>query len=280
MSELLSSFGLGGVVTPERVFGLFRAVLTLGVGLFLARLLSLGIGKAAEARFGRQRAVLIRRFSYYLLFALVVATALQQLGFHLGVLLGAAGVLTVAVGFASQTSASNLISGLFLIIERPFSVGDVITVEGVTGEVLSIDLLSVKLRTFDNLYVRMPNESVIKSKVTNFTHFPIRRADLEIGVAYKEDLARVEEILRATADANPLCLDEPEPLFIFRGFGASAVEMQFSVWSKRENFLDMRNSMWREIKVAFDAEGIEIPFPHVSLYAGTATTPIPVRVEK
>jgi len=278
VSDWLAHFGLQDVVTAERAFAVLRAVAALLVGLLLARLLSAGLGKALEGRLQRQESTLIRRFVYYGLFALVIATALNQLGFHLGVLLGAAGVLSVALGFASQTSASNLISGLFLIAERPFVVGDVITVDTVTGEVLSIDLLSVKLRTFDNLYVRVPNESIIKSRVTNLVRFPIRRADLKIGVAYKEDLERVEAVLRRVADANPLCLDEPEPLIILNGFGDSAIEMQFSIWSKRENFLEMRSGVWKEIKAAFDEEGIEIPFPHVSLYAGSVTEPIPVRV--
>jgi hypothetical protein len=92
----------------------------------------------------------------------VVAGALHQAGLKLGVLPGAAGILTVAIGFASQTSASNLISGLFVIAERPFVVGDIIRVAETTGEVLSVDLLSVKIRTFDNLYVRIPNEGIIR----------------------------------------------------------------------------------------------------------------------
>src|SRR5690606_3033117 len=129
------------------------------------------------------------------------------LGFSLSVLLGAAGVLSVALGFASQTSASNLISGLFLIGEQPFQLGDTIKVGNTTGEVLSIDLLSVKLRTFDNLYVRIPNESLIKSEMTNLTRFPIRRFDLLIGVAYKENISQVRQIMQNVADNNPLCMD-------------------------------------------------------------------------
>ncbi|HSH70842.1 MAG TPA: mechanosensitive ion channel family protein, partial [Deferrisomatales bacterium] len=187
-------------------------------------------------------------------------------------------VLTVAVGFASQTSASNIISGLFLMVEEPFVVGDLIRVGDTTGEVLSIDLLSVKLRTFDNLFVRVPNESMVKSEVTTLTRFPIRRADLKIGVAYKEDIARVREVLMAVADENPLCLMEPKPLFIFLGYGESSLDIQFSVWAKRENFLDLRNGIYEEIKLAFDAAGIEIPFPHRSLYAGSVTDPFPIRI--
>jgi small-conductance mechanosensitive channel len=278
MSGLLNSLGLDGLMTAGQFADALRALLVLVVGLVVSRLLGAAAGRVVGSRMGKQEAMLARRGVFYGLAVLLIASTLHQLGFKLGVLLGAAGVLTVAVGFASQTSASNLISGLFLIAERPFVVGDFITVEGVTGEVLSIDLLSVKLRTFDNLYVRMPNETIIKSRITNLTHFPLRRVDVKVGVAYKEDLFRVQEVLRGVADANPLCLDEPEPLFIFRGYGDSALEMQFSVWGKRENYLDLLNAVHLEIKAAFDAAGIEIPFPHRTLYTGAVTEPFPVTV--
>jgi small-conductance mechanosensitive channel len=136
----------------------------------------------------------------------------------------------------------------------------------------------VKIRTFDNLFVRVANENLIKSEITNLTRFPIRRADLQIGVAYKEDLDRVFDVLLAVAERNPLCLEEPQPLLIFQGFGDSALQIQFSVWAQRENFLTMKTDIQLEIKAAFDAQGIEIPFPHRTLYTGSITEPFPVRV--
>jgi small-conductance mechanosensitive channel len=154
----------------------------------------------------------------------------------------------------------------------------VIQAGGTTGEVLSIDLLSVKLRTFDNQFVRIPNENLIKSEVRTLTKFPIRRVDLQIGVAYKEDIEKVREVLFDLVDKNPLCLEEPKPVFIFQGFGDSAVTMQFSPWAMRENFLELKNSLQLEIKQRFDAEGIEIPFPQRSLHAGSETEPFPVRL--
>lgn len=264
--------------TGERALTVFRVGLLLLVGYILARLVSTTAPKLFRRQLTTHHAMLLRRGLFYLILGLFLVSALRELGFNLGVLLGAAGVLTVAIGFASQTSASNLISGLFLLAERPFAVGDVVKVGNTTGEVLSIDLLSMKLRTFDNLYVRIPNETLIKSEVTNLTRFPIRRLDLQLGVAYKEDIAKVRETLSGVADANPLCLEEPAPLFIFQGFGDSALNMQFSVWAKRENFLELRNTIHQEIKAAFDASGIEIPFPHRTLYAGAVTEPFPVRV--
>ena len=146
---------------PVRLLELFRALVIVVGGLLGARLVSATISRVLERRASAQHIMLIRRAISWLIVGLTVVTVLRQLGFDLGVLVGAAGVFTVALGFASQTSASNLISGLFLIGERPFVVGDIITVGTRTGEVTSIDLLSVKLRTFDNLFVRIPNETLI-----------------------------------------------------------------------------------------------------------------------
>jgi small-conductance mechanosensitive channel len=278
LNALLNDLGLDDLLTTAQLMVLIRVFLVIAIGFLIAKLVSSAAGKAVGTRLGRQESMIARRFTFYLVLGLPIAMALHLMGFKLSVLLGAAGLLTVAVGFASQTSASNLISGLFLIAERSFVVGNVITVEGITGEVLSIDLLSVKLRTFDNLYVRVPNESIIKARITNLTHFPLRRVDVKVGVAYRENLERVRDILFEVADRNPLCLDEPNPVFIFKEFGDSALEMQFGVWGLRENYLTLRNDIHMEIKAAFDAAGVEIPFPHRTLYTGSQTAPFPVRV--
>lgn len=262
----------------DRAFTGGRATLLVGFGYLLAKLASNGLYRMVSKHLTLHHLILIRRIAFYLIMGLFCISALRELGFKLNVLLGAAGILSVAVGFASQTSASNIISGLFLIGERPFSVGDVIRVGSTTGEVLSIDLLSAKLRTFDNLFVRIPNETLIKSEVTNMTRFPIRRLDLEIGIAYKEDVDRVSEVLKEVASANPLSLEEPEPLIIFIGFGDSAINLRFSVWATKERFLELKNSIQAEIKTAFDAANIEIPFPHRTLYVGSATSPFPVQM--
>ena len=265
-------------IQSDSVVNGLQALLLIVAGFLLARYAAKAAEKIISNNFSRHHAILFRRIVYWLVLALFATSALHQLGFSLGVLLGAAGVLSVAIGFASQTSASNLISGLFLIGEQPFQIGDTIKVGTTIGEVLSIDLLSVKLRTFDNLFVRIPNESLIKSEVTNMTRFPIRRFDLQLGVAYKENIAHVRDVLFEVAERNPLSLDEPAPAFLFTGFGDSALTLQFSVWSSTANFRALRNSLQEEIKLAFDAAGIEIPFPHRTLYAGSETPPFPVRI--
>ena len=154
------------------------------------------------------------------------------------------------------------------------------SVKQTTGEVISIDLLSFKIRTFNNLFVRIPNESMIKTQVTTLSHFPIRRADLKVGIAYKENIEKVKKILADVAKKNLLCLNEPAPLFILLCFGTSSVDIQFSVWAKRYNFLLLKNSIYQEIKEVFNKYGVEIPFPHLSLYSGEASKPNSIDISR
>ena len=240
------------------------------------------VGRAVRAwmttRVHAQAGLLAGKVVIYGGLAIVAVSTLRELGFSLAPLLGAAGVLGIALGFASQTSVSNVISGLFLIAERPFIVDDLIEVGGVTGRVVSIGTLSVQLRTFDNRMVRIPNETLVKSQVINITRFPIRRVDIRIGVAYKEDATRVRELLLDIAERNPICLMEPAPVVVFEGFGASSLDFLLGVWTTQQNFLKLKNGIQEDLKARFDAEGIEIPFPHRTLYVGSATDPFPVRV--
>ena len=250
-------------------------VLGFGLATFLGRL----VRRVGHDRLSLHQQVMFRRLIFYGVLALFLTMALRESGFQIGVLLGAAGILTVALGFASQTSASNIISGLFLLAERPFELGQFIEVEDVRGDVISIDLLSVKLRTLDNLYVRIPNESLIKSRLTNFSRFPIRRLDLPVRVAYGEDLERVTRVLTDLVANNPHCMEEPAPFVFLQQFGASSVDLQLSFWVRREDVRELRSDMLFAIKAAFDREGIEIPFPHTTLYAGQHSDPLPVSVQ-
>ncbi|HSB95232.1 MAG TPA: mechanosensitive ion channel family protein [Spongiibacteraceae bacterium] len=203
----------------------------------------------------------IQKLGSWLILAIFIGMALHQLGFKLSVLLGAAGIFSVALGFAAQTSAANLISGLFVVSERSFQVGDSIQVGNHNGEVLSVDMLSVKLRTSDNRYVRIPNELLIKSDVVNLSKFPIRRFDLKLSVAYDSDIAHVRAVLLKVATNNLICLEEPRPLLNLQGFGESSIDLQFTAWATRENYQDLRNSIQEQIKIAFEVEGIQFPFP-------------------
>ncbi len=278
--DFLHSLGLdfSHFFTEEKASAIIRFLALIFIGLPLTFMLSKSIKKYFTKKLSAQQGMIFGKLVMYSGVVIIIFSILNDFGFKLSHLLGAAGIVGIALGFASQTSVSNIISGLFLIAEKPFMVDDVITVGGTTGQVLSIDVLSIKLRTFDNKFIRIPNETIIKSEVTNVTRFPIRRLDVNIGVAYKEDVGKVKSVLLDIAAKNPLCLQEPEPLIIFSGFGDSSIDFLFAVWAVKADFLKLKNSILEEIKNRFDDQGIEIPFPHISLYTGSETKPFPVAI--
>lgn len=274
----LLNYDVGQFFEPQTLVPIIRIFVLVIIGLPVLYAVSRWLRKYFVKRFSAQQAMLFSKLVLYAGALMIVFSVLNELGFKLTHLLGAAGIVGIAVGFASQTSVSNIICGLFLITEKPFEVDDIITVQGNTGVVLSIDILSVKLRTFDNKMIRIPNETIIKSDVTNVTYFPIRRVDINIGVAYKEDIGRIRELLLDVAHNNTLCLNEPAPLVVFSGFGESSIDFLLLVWAVKTDWLALKNSITEEIKNKFDEENIEIPFPHLSLYSGSNTKPIPVQI--
>jgi len=266
-------------INPATIEKFIRIVFILIIGVSSIQLIALMLRRSLRKQLSRQRMMLITRTVVYTGYTGLVLIVVKEFNYDLTALFGAAGVVGIVIGVASQTSIGNIISGLFLVGEKSFEIGDVVKIGDKTGTVYSIDLLSIKIKTFDNLLIRIPNQSVISSELTNVTRFPIRRLDFLIGVAYKEDLRKVKAVLESVARNNPLCLEEPEPYILFQTFGDSSINITFGVWFEKANYSAVKNSVFIEIKEAFDREGIEIPFPHVSIYAGEASKPITVKLQ-
>ena len=255
---------------------ILRIAIILVVGILIIYIITLLVKKLLPKNLSQQRRMIINRFVLYSGVVILFFTIVSELKINLTAIFGAAGIIGIVLGVASQTSIGNIVSGFFLVSEKSFELGDVIRIGDKTGTVYSIDLLSIKIKTFDNLLLRIPNQTVISSEVTNVTKFPIRRLDFNIGVAYKEDLGKVTEILKKVTKENPLCLDEPEPLIVFKEFGSSSIDILLGVWFEKANYIQVKNTVFQEIKSTFDKEGIEIPFPHISVYTGEATKPFPL----
>jgi small-conductance mechanosensitive channel len=250
-----------GSLSPDVLTRGLRVAITVVVGLVLVRLLAVVTQRYIMKKSNPQRQMIVRKIISYSGFFLVLMAVLGELGVKLTALLGAAGIVGIAVGFASQTSVSNIISGLFLISEKPFAIGDVLRVGATTGIIQSIDLLSIKIRTFDNLFVRIPNEKILSSEVTNITRFPIRRMDILLQIDYGQDLSKVHGILASIASANPWSLDEPEPVIMFTEFKESGIEVMLGLWFAKSDFIDLKNSIMKDISSRFTREGIRFAHP-------------------
>lgn len=263
-------------ISLEKLVVIQNIVITLVVGYVIIQLLVIVSKRLMWKGLSMQSKLLVNKVIIYLGVFVILFAVLNHLGMNLTTLLSAAGIISVVIGFASQTSISNVISGIFIISEKSFEIGDLIRVGDKLGIVYSIDLLSIKLRTLDNLLIRIPNQTILSTEVINVTKFPIRRMDIDISVAYKENLSKVMDVLKQVTKDTPLCLDEPEPLITIKTYGASSIDFMVGLWFEKSNFLALKNSIMINIKDAFDKEGIEIPFPHISIYAGEATKPFPV----
>ncbi len=235
--------------------------LILMTGWLAARFTSRWLSRVAKKHFAIHQVMLIKRMSYYLIVALTVVTALNEAGINLSVVVGAAGVASVAIGFASQTSMSNLISGIFIIIEKPFIVGDTIRIGGTTGEVISMGLLSTILKTPDNVVVRIPNENLMKSEIGNITRFSVRKFDLQIGLQYSANLADVKNILLGAMNSLGVLLKTPAPTVQFDGFTERSMNVTISCWVSQEKLSDAKFEAAQAIKRALEAAKIEVAVP-------------------
>ena len=254
----------------ERLSEIVVAIILCFIGFLIARLVSNAFIRTIGSRFNAHQRLLWRRGIFYFIFLLFIMTSLREAGFKLSVFLGAAGILTVALGFASQTSATNLISGLFLIGEGSFEVGDTIQItlirgQTIEGEVISIDLLSVKLLTLDNVYIRLPNEQLIRTPVMKLSKYPIRRIPITLAINFHEDIIKVRQVLLDVAAKYPLVMDDPKATVTVTAFRESSIELLFAVWCRQENSLKVRDEMQERIRNGFLENEIEIPVPKMGL---------------
>lgn len=233
------------------------------LGIVAARLVSRYLSKAMSTKnFDSHQTMVARKASYNLILVLTIVTCLHQVGIDLSVILGATGLLTVAIGFAAQTSFANVISGVFMILEKPFRINDWIRINQTTGEVIAIGWFSTHLRTKDHQLVRIPNETLMKSEISNITRFPTRRFELAVGVSYDAPLDKVKEVLIQAAKSHEFVLHDPSPDVFFTAFADSAVNVLLAVWVPRDRFGEVGFGLASKVREALIAAQIDIPYPH------------------
>ena len=194
---------------------------------------------------------------------------LENTGIHLGALTVFAGAVGVGVGFGLQNIASNFISGLVILAERPITIGDRVEVAGLAGQVELIRARSTVIRTNDNIAMIVPNTKFIDSPVTNWTYGDPRvRFRIPVGVAYGSDIGKVREALLAAGGESPQTLKDPAPSVFLNKFGDNSIDFELVVWSSEMSY---RPSRYRSdlnfaIEKKFREAGIEIAFPQRDLH--------------
>ena len=253
-------------LTWENLFKLIGSLLILFVIWLVFRIVAKAIRRVPETKLPAQRAAIVIKFVRYIFYIVVVLYVLGLFGINLKAIWGAAGIAGVAIGFAAQTSVSNLISGLFVLTEGSIHVGDTIIVGDVTGIVDEVKLLSVRVHTYDNQMVRIPNSTIIGSNLTNNSYHNKRRLTLKVGVDYSTDMRKALETLQKAPSLCPTVLKDPAPAVWFDGFDASSINLVVAVWFKPVDFLQTKNDLYVAMKQVLDEAGISIPFNQLDVH--------------
>lgn len=247
---------------------LFAALFVLVVFFVLHRVVA-GILRRLMARTRADPAAqdIAARLSKYVILGLGLVMAASQLGINVGSLLAGVGILGLAVGLAAQDSLSNLVAGLTILWDRPFRIGDHVTVSGTFGKVQEITLRTTRIRTVEQLDAILPNKEIINQEIINHTLNPMMRLGIPIGIGYGEDTRAARKVLLAAVQGHELLLEKPEPKVVVKELAESSVNLELRVWlrdpyTEREATFEMIELA----KIALDEAGIEIPFPQRTLH--------------
>ena len=215
----------------------------------------------------------IRTVVGYVGLLIVALFALSVAGVNFASLAVVAGALSVGIGFGLQNVVSNFVSGLILLAERPFKVGDIVETGAVTGIIQKISVRSTTIETFTKQSVIVPNSDLINGVVSNWTlGNRLTRADIPVGVSYDADPRHVHELLLEIARDHPLTLTDPEPMIVFNGFGASSLDFELRFYlANVSDKIGVVNEVSYQIHERLKAQGIEIPFPQRDLHIKTTS---------
>jgi small-conductance mechanosensitive channel len=239
-------------------------LLVFAIGYGVTRLIQYGVVRAVRRTPGGVTVEhALSRVVAIVGITLAFLTALATMGVDIGALIAALGLTSLAIGLALKDTIENAITGVLLLIQRPFKVGDVIKVSDITGTVADVAIRTTNIKTFDGLHVLIPNRHVYNEVITNWSYYPTRRVTLTVGVAYETDLARAYRVLSEVVAAAPGVLTEPAPAVSFEGFDESSIRMVFRFWIEWQttNAADLQTQLTQAIMDAARREGIKIPVP-------------------
>ena len=266
--------------TWNNLFHAAGALFVIVIIWFLYKLAVHALKRIPEEKINRQNNLALHKLLKYVFYSVLVMYILSCFGIKLTALLGAAGIAGLAVGFAAQTTVSNVISGLFVITEGVVKVGDRIVVSGITGDVDSIDLLSTKVHTLDNQLVRIPNSSIINTTFQNNSYYATRRITFAIGVKYGTDIRYALDVFSKAPALCETVIKKPAPAVWVDGFGDNNINMTVAVWCKNSDFLKTKNDMFVALMRVMNENGLVMSYNCVEIVPHDDSTPVPPSAKK
>jgi small conductance mechanosensitive channel len=196
----------------------------------------------------------------------VIVAALNRLGVNTASLVALLGAAGLAIGLSLQDSLKNFAAGVMIILFKPFKLGDFVEAGGAIGIVEKITIFSTQFKTGDNKEIIVPNGSIYGGMIINYSAKETRRIDLVFGIGYEDDIKKAKEIIMDILKSDERILKEPEPTVALGELADSSVNFNVRPWVKSSDYWSVRSDILEKIKIAFDGNGISIPYPQLDIH--------------
>ncbi len=243
--------------------------------VIIARIVGVSVKKSLTDRIKKDELNKIVRIVQVIIILIGILIGLPSFHIDLGEILLIGGAASVIIGFASQRLVTSIGSGIFLMFERPVTIGDTVKIGETAGTIEDIRILSTTLKTYEGIYVRIPNETVFNSEITNYVANVARRFEYRIGIRKSDDAEKAIRIILGLLDAHPFVLKNPPPSIYVDELGDNAVIIMVRIWAPSREWWSVRTEMLLKIKTALESEGMVIPFPQRTLWIKEAPDPVP-----
>ncbi len=251
-------------VGVQALINVAMAAVILVVGFMIAGAVGRSVRKIAEKnpRMDKTLASFFSSLARWGIIAVVLIAVLTRFGVETTSLVAALGAMTLAVGLALQGTLGNVAAGVMIVFFRPYSIGQYVDIAGVAGTVKDITLFYTELNTPDNVQIIIPNGQAWDNVITNYSAYPERRCDFVFSASYDDEIDKVQTVLRELFEADERVRKEPAVFVEVKAHNASSVDYQVRVWCAASDYWSLHFDMNKRVKLAFDANGIEIPYPH------------------
>lgn len=252
------------------LFTLIVSAAIFAAGVLVASISKVFVTRFTAAKVPHDVSAMLKKVVFWVIIAIAAFSAIGNAGVDFTGVLVAAGIFGVVLGFALQPVIVNLISGLFLQFDRVARIGDPVHLvdEDVAGIILDVTIFSTRIRTFDGVFMRVPNDKVFTSRIKNFSAHIARRVDLTVGIAYKEDASKAKALIIEMLENNPRVLTDPAPSVMVWEFADNSVNLWVWPWVPASEWFPLRGQIMEDIKNLLDKNGIEIPFPQRTVWFG------------
>ncbi|BFT31222.1 small-conductance mechanosensitive channel MscS [Alteromonas sp. D210916BOD_24] len=201
-----------------------------------------------------------------ILMLFVIVASLDQLGVDTTSLVAILGAAGLAIGLSLQDSLKNFAAGIMLLVFKPFKAGDFVEAGGTAGSIVSIGIFTTTMNTPDNKEIIVPNGNIYGGNITNFSARDTRRVDMIVGIGYEADLLKAKRILEELIAEDDRILDEPAPRVAVSELASSSVNLVVRPWVNSAEFWNVKFDFTEKVKLRFDEEGIQIPFPQMDVH--------------